>query len=93
MASVVESSHHCEASQECCPAECGHEDSHHQHDEKCPPGHHHHCGGCLHQLPLGVENGLIGRLPAFEISRLNIRAESERVPDGPFQALDKPPLI
>jgi len=75
----------------------GHDGSHsghdHQHDDKCPPDHHHQCGTCLHTLPLGIESDVFHRLAVPGSSRSALRDESEWPPDGPFQALDKPPLI
>ncbi len=97
LAAVVESGHHCSASHEQCGTEHSRENScgghHHHHDEKGAPEHHHHCGGCLNQIPLGLDGDPFSRLPAVEIPQLSLRPESERVPDGPSPALDKPPLI
>ena len=79
--------------------ECsGHEGDHghghdHQHDDTCPPDHHHHCGTCLHHVPLGLDQDVFHRLTVPEYSWCVVRHESEWPPDGPFQALDKPPLI
>jgi hypothetical protein len=67
-------------------------DSHH-HDDKCPLDHHHHCGSCIHSLPLSMENDVVHRLNLPPSSRSAIRHESELPPDGPSLALDKPPLI
>jgi hypothetical protein len=79
----------------------GHDEGHHHgpeshghtHDDTCPPDHHHHCGTCLHQIPLGLDQDVFHRLSVPEFSLSVVRHESEWPPDGPFQSLDKPPLI
>jgi hypothetical protein len=78
---------------ECSGHDHGPADQGHTHDDTCPPDHHHHCGTCLHHLPLGLDQDVFHRLTVPEFSRSKVRHESEWPPDGPFQTLDKPPLI
>ncbi|HVJ45357.1 MAG TPA: hypothetical protein VM511_03155 [Luteolibacter sp.] len=89
---AIEEIHHvCSHEQHDCQG--GHPHDGHQHDDDGPLDHHHHCGACLHGIPLGLDDNLIARLSVPGFSRYEIRHDSERTPDGPFQALDKPPLI
>lgn len=83
-------------------AECGHHPccetfcADVSHENGAPGEHHHHphqCGVCCMVLPLFSEGGF-GNLLVSPVSVwLRLKADSELLPDGPYLALEKPPLI
>lgn len=58
-----------------------------------PVDHHHHCGLVCHASPLVSENDLMSLLIATSSIRLCFSLESELVPEGPYLASAKPPII
>ena len=62
------------------------------HDDHCPLEHHQH-GNCSHAMPLAAELDSPTRVGGFGFSLSPIRSEAQLPPDGPFEDLDKPPLI
>lgn len=82
MHAMEHAGHHHDPSKPCDPS----------HDQKCPLEHHHH-DACCHSMPLAVEDNHQSRLGGLGFSLMPVRSESQRLPDGPFADLDKPPLI
>lgn len=86
----------CEVLESLHASECG--DHHHpdhgdsSHDEKCPLDHHHH-GNCSHFMPLVTDGAISRGSHPFGFSLSPVRLEHESPPEGPFEDLDKPPLI
>jgi len=59
--------------------------------DNCPLGGHHHAG-CAHHLPVAPADPIGSRLIPPSAVALGHEFENLRVPDGPVQDLDKPPL-
>jgi len=65
----------------------------HDHNDSCPDHHHHHHGNCCVNLPLTVDKALAWSVALIS---MEIRLEwppTKSIPDDPFLADEKPPLI
>lgn len=64
-----------------------------EHDQNCPLEHHHHCAGCIHTMPMASDDRATAGFACLNATRVPYLRESVRLPDPPFDRLDKPPLI
>lgn len=62
-------------------------------DNDGPPKHHHHHQCCIHALPVVVECDSAILLPVSVSATLNLRPESDVIPEAPSLSAEKPPLI
>jgi len=65
----------------------------HDHNDNCPDHHHHHHGNCCVNLPLTVDKAFAWNVALISIE---VRLEwppTKSIPDDPFLADEKPPLI
>jgi len=70
-----------------------HPEDGHDHHDNCPDHHHHHHGNCCLNLPLSVDKTLTWCVALISTEIQIEWPPTKSIPDDPFLADEKPPLI